>query len=236
MKRQWLCAFFTNKRLRYSLTALSLLFAAFAYELGDIGLRTGAFVFKVLASAGFVCVAFSGKPDNRLAALALFCGALGDVFTEVFVFFPQAVTPLFALGVLLFLTEHLLLIRFVRRHLAFGLGQGLSELLLFIPLSLLAWSRVRLGIPEKILGLGYAGVLLYLIVVSGGFTLASGSLPAGLLCLGSILIFISDAALALNHFTPLHAHWLGFLNYAAYYPGQICIALALGMNFPNVGK
>ena len=183
------------------------------------GWRAGVWIFKPLASAGFIAVALAaGALDHgygRIVLVALGLCWLGDVLLI------PANERIFAIGIASFLLGHLaFLAAFVLRGVAPAWG--------FVALLVLAapsfWMLRWLG-PHLSRGMR-APVTAYVCVISLMVAAAAGSYvaaPAATLLAGAIAFLLSDVSVARDRFVDP-----GFVNRAwglpLYYVAQLLLA------------
>ncbi len=184
-------------------------------------------VFKPLASAGFIAAALSwGAPRSALSVavvIALGLSLIGDVLL-----IPKH-RGAFLPGLDCFLAGHL---GFGAAFLVRGvspLGAGLA-LVPLVPAALLVHRWLKPHLPDRM----RAPVLAYITVITTMVTLAAGTLvyapthQGGLLMGAAVSFFLSDLAVARNQFVA--HHWTNRLwGLPLYYGAQLCFAYALSL-------
>lgn len=182
------------------------------------GLRAGIWVFKPLASLGFVALGLAtgiDTPADRWLIAALAACAVADVLL-----IPESERAFLA-GVGVFALGH------VCFAVAFAL-RGVhvpSALLTLVPLAVLASSVYRWlapGVPAELEGavIGYCAIITAMVAVAFGTAIVTADLRV---VAGAIMFFSSDLAVARDRFVAP-----GFVNRAwglpLYYAAQLVLA------------
>jgi uncharacterized membrane protein YhhN len=187
--------------------AISILFSALNLLSVWIGGYPGRWIVKTIPVAA-LAVAARGRPE---LALGLLLSATGD-------------------ALLAFGGRHFLhgLVAFLCAHIAYivcFLRVGRRRPAPWAALAVLAFSGALLLYLWPGLGGMRTPVVLYSLAITW-MTIASFGV-GGMAAVGALLFLLSDAVLAVNRFrapVPLYP----YLNWTAYYGGQLLLALALG--------
>jgi uncharacterized membrane protein YhhN len=191
--------------------------------------QAGKWLFKPLASAGFLWAAVEAGAAHHLVGQIMLVGFalgwLGDVLL-----IPHDKRAFLA-GLVAFLLGH---VAFVAAFVVRGLDPALTGGVL-LPLALVAavvlkWLWPSLGRMRGPV-VAYVAVICAMVATAVGTALgvsaSVGRPPSGLLLVGALLFFVSDLAVARNRFV-----LPGFVNRAwglpAYYGGQLLLALGSG--------
>lgn len=213
-----------SRPLLFVSAAASLIFL-FANSLANGGWLV---VFKV---ASIAILAVLASPFNRLLAIALAFGALGDFFLGVRRLGSLDAEKLFLFGLGSFLVGHLAYIAMFRRcRTNIGSRRGKpflrSTRTLAIAVILIALIAV-LGALRNSLGPLLVPVVVYAIVLAGmAISAQLAELGNSLAAVGALCFVASDAMLAINKFRgPLAGS--GSLIWITYYLAQLLIFLGV---------
>ena len=212
------------------LILLCLALAAFFLRQESLEKYTAAVILKGLASLCFVALGLlcsSGSTLARLIVLGLVLGCIADVLLNLRWVFPKKGQLIFLVGILVFLSGHILYLAAVlplSAHWAacFAVGLILTALLM-------AWIFQRITAKKafKIFGVFYLGAIMLLNCVAIGNLLTAPSPFTALFAGGALLFLVSDIVLILNTFGPESRQSLRITNIGLYYVGQLLIALSL---------
>jgi uncharacterized membrane protein YhhN len=206
--------------LRYSLAAISLLFAL-AYQVIESqpanAMRT---IFKT-ASISFLVplplLALGEGPSLALIALALAlaCGSAGDYFLAL-----KSSERDFKRGIIAFLIGHIFYLVAMLPHLAApsALQMAGIALLAFMAVGVCWWLGAKLGPYKK-------PIWAYMAVIST-MALAALCMPSPMAGLGALLFVFSDAVIVVNQFGRPVPH-RGPIVWVTYYAGQALLAGSL---------
>lgn len=190
---------------------------------------------KGLASLCFVLLGVLGARLSgnaqlaRLAVIGLVLGCAADVLLNLRFVAGKYGQPVFLLGILVFLSGHVLYLAAVlplcRRPLLCVLAAVVLTALL------MAWifRRITAKPAFKIFGVVYIGAIVLLNCVALGNLLSAPSAFTGTFLAGALLFLVSDIVLILNTFGPESRFGLRVTNLSLYYVGQLLIALSLQM-------
>lgn len=189
-----------------------------------------AVVLKGLASVCFVILGILFSPGTLLAkriVCGLILGCIADVLLNLRYFVGEKGQLVFLLGILVFLSGHILYLAAVAGLRAnwpvcLAVGAVLTALLM-------AWifRRITAKPAFKIFGVFYLGAIMILNCVAAGNLIANPSAFTGLFAAGAVFFLVSDIVLILNTFGSETRQSLRVTNVSLYYVGQLLIALSL---------
>ena len=141
--------------------------------------------------------------------------------------FEEKGQPIFLVGILVFLTGHIMYLAAVlplnqNKLICIAIGVILTALLM-----VWIFKRVTAKPAFKIFGVVYIGAIMLLNCVAIGNLIADTSAFNGVFAAGAVLFLVSDIVLILNTFGDEFKQGLRNTNIALYYAGQILIALSL---------
>lgn len=201
----------------FTLVCLAALLVAERFES-----RTGRWIAKPLASAGFIATALAaGASDSRYGATvlaALVLGMLGDVLLI------PAASAAFLAGLASFLLGHLAFaLAFVVRGVEVPLVLGASALAA-VPAALV-WRWLSPHVPAKMRMpvLAYVGVISVMVATAIG---TLGSTGGARIVLGAVMFFVSDLAVARQRFVE-RTFWNKAWGLPLYYGGQLVLATSV---------
>ena len=191
---------------------------------------TKAVVLKGLASLCFVLLGLLCSPGTRLAKLVLIgllLGCAADVLLNLRWVFPKKGKAIFLVGILVFLSGHILYLAAVlplsaNRAACFAAGAVLTALLM-----IWIFKRITAAAAFKVFGVIYIGAIMLLNCVAVGNLLTAPSVFTALFAAGALLFLVSDIVLILNTFGAESRQSLRVTNIGLYYAGQLLIALSL---------
>jgi uncharacterized membrane protein YhhN len=189
-----------------------------------------AVILKGLASLCFVTVGVMCSPGTHIAKLivaGLIIGCIADVLLNLRMVFEEKGQPIFLVGILVFLSGHILYLAAVlplnqNKLICIIIGVVLTALLM-----VWIFKQVTAKPAFKIFGVVYIGAIMLLNCVAIGNLIADHSAFNGMFAAGAILFLISDIVLILNTFGSEFKQSLRNTNISLYYAGQILIALSL---------
>ncbi len=189
-----------------------------------------AVILKGLASLCFVLLGLrcsSGTATAGQVVLGLALGCAADVLLNLRWVFPQKGQLVFLVGILVFLSGHVLYLAAIlplcnSRLLCLILGLILTALLM-----MWIFKRITAKKAFKIFGVVYIGAVVLLNCVAVANLIAAPSAFTALFAAGALLFLASDIVLILNTFGAETRQSLRVTNIALYYVGQILIALSL---------
>ena len=189
-----------------------------------------AVILKGLASLCFVTIGIICSPGTHTAKFivaGLIIGCIADVLLNLRMVFEEKGQPIFLVGILVFLTGHIM-------YLAAVLPLNQNKLIcivigIILTALLMVWifKRVTAKPAFKIFGVVYIGAIMLLNCVAIGNLIAEQSAFNGVFAAGAVLFLISDIVLILNTFGDEFKQSLRNTNISLYYAGQILIALSL---------
>ena len=192
-----------------------------------------AVCLKGAASLCFVILGILGSrlcTDARFSKLVvtgLVLGCIADVLLNLRFVFKKKGQIVFLVGILVFLSGHVLYIAALVPHC--------NNILVYIAVGIiltaliLKWifSRITAKKAFKIFGVFYIGAIVIMNCLAFGALLAAPSAASVVFFAGAVLFLISDVVLILNTFGSETKFSLRITNLSLYYIGQILIALSL---------
>lgn len=214
----------------YALIVLCGVLAGIFLKKESNGQYVPAVILKGLASLCFVTIGVICSPETHTAKLivaGLIIGCIADVLLNLRMVFEEKGQPIFLVGILVFLTGHIM-------YLAAVLPLNHNKLIcivigIILTALLMVWifKRVTAKPAFKIFGVVYIGAIMLLNCVAIGNFIAEQSAFNGVFAAGAVLFLISDIVLILNTFGDEFKQNLRNTNIGLYYAGQILIALSL---------
>ncbi len=191
-----------------------------------------AVVLKGLASACFVLLGFllKGEGGSRTANLivtGLLLGCVADVLLNLRYVFEKKGQLIFLVGILVFLSGHILYLAAILPGAKHWLLCVLVGLVLTALLMWWIFRRITAKKAFKIFGVVYIGAIMLLNCVAMGNLVAAPGPFTALFAAGSVLFLVSDIVLILNTFGKETRQSLRIVNISLYYLGQLLIALSL---------
>lgn len=193
-----------------------------------------ALLLKMIAASVFVAAGFISMkecPDKRFASfivLGLIFGWIGDFFMN-YRFLVKKQKPVFLLGAVSFLTNHIFYIvaltpfvkgTFLKAIMVTGVA------LVTITHWIVKQTDVKMGL--KIFGHVYLSALTFITAETLFMFLAkTDNIGILIMCIGAALFTVSDYILILNSFSSKKKKWMRPANLLFYYFGQIIIVCSL---------
>ncbi len=211
--------------------ACAVLAAVFLYEESKERF-VPAVILKGMASLCFVGLGLLCSPGGKTADLivcGLIIGCVADVLLNLRMVFKKQGQAIFLVGILVFLTGHILYLAAVLPLSKNKLVCILAGIVLTALLMIWIFKRITAKMAFKIFGVVYIGAIMLLNCVAFG-NLIGGSAPvafARIFAAGALFFLISDIVLILNTFGGEFKQKLRCTNIGLYYAGQILIALSL---------
>lgn len=192
-----------------------------------------AVILKGSAAAVFciIGVVAMGASVNRdfakLVVFGLCFGALGDILLNLRFVFPQNGQKIFLVGVVAFLTGHILYLCAIAplsRNLIPCLVVGV-----ILAAVLLTWifKTLTVKLAFKIFGVLYIGAIVLMTAVAIGNVLTAPGTAAWMHAVGAVLFTLSDIVLIFNTFGSEQKFSMRITNLSLYYMGQLLIASSL---------
>ena len=189
-----------------------------------------AVVLKGLASLCFVILGVLSSPGTHMAKLivaGLILGCIADVLLNLRWVFPKKGQLIFLVGILVFLSGHILYLAAVlplsaNWVICFAAGVVLTALLM-----VWIFKQITAEKAFKIFGIFYLGAIMLLNCVAVGNLITAPSAFTGLFAAGAVFFLVSDIVLILNTFGAETKQSLRVTNIGLYYIGQLLIALCL---------
>ena len=189
-----------------------------------------AVVLKGLASLCFVLLGFQTGDGSHLARMivaGLIVGAIADVLLNLRYVFREKGQLAFLVGILVFMTGHILYISALWPLTRGKLVAVLAALLCTGGLMAFILPRITAKPAFKIFGIFYIGAIVLMNCVAASNVILHPTLFTGVFMTGAVLFLISDIVLILNTFGPKQRFPLRITNLMLYYIGQIFIAMSL---------
>ena len=191
-----------------------------------------AVILKGLASLCFVIIGFICNPDNHVSNLivaGLVIGCIADVMLNLRMVFKEKGQLIFLVGILVFLTGHIMYLAAVLPLCAYKLVCIIAGLVLTALLMVWIFQRITAKPAFKIFGVVYIGAIMLLNCVAIGNVIAAQSQFNIVFAIGAVLFLVSDIVLILNTFGSEFKQSLRNTNISLYYAGQLLIALSLSL-------
>ena len=189
-----------------------------------------AVVLKGLASLCFVLLGLLCSPGTHTAKLivaGLVLGCVADVLLNLRFVFEKKGQPIFLVGILVFLSGHVLYLAAVLPLCPKPLLCCLIGAVLTAALMWWIFQKITAKKAFKIFGVVYIGAIMLLNCVAVGNLLAAPSVFTALFAAGAVFFLVSDVVLILNTFGAESRQSLRVTNIGLYYVGQLLIALSL---------
>ena len=189
-----------------------------------------AVILKGLASACFVVLGFLLREGSALSSrvcTGLVLGCAADVLLNLRYVFERKGQLIFLVGILVFLSGHVLYLAAILPLAAHWLVCVLVGVVLTALLMVWIFRRITAKKAFKIFGVVYIGAIMLLNAVAMGNLIADPAPFTALFALGSLLFLVSDIVLILNTFGQQTRQSLRVTNIALYYLGQLLLALSL---------
>lgn len=189
-----------------------------------------AVILKGLASLCFVILGFILSPGGgtaRLILSGLVVGCIADVLLNLRMVFKEKGQMIFLLGILVFLTGHVLYLAAVIPLSDNRIIPVIAGIILTALLMVWIFTKITAKPAFKIFGVVYLGAIMLLNCFAIGNLITAPSAFSGIFAVGAVLFLISDIVLILNTFGDNFRQTLRNTNIGLYYAGQILIALSL---------
>lgn len=187
---------------------------------------TAALLFCIIGTVA-VATASVDQSFARLVVIGLFCGMVGDILLNLRFVFPKIGQKIFLLGVVAFLTGHILYLSAI-----IPLSQNLLPCLIVgavLAAALLTWifKTLTVKLAFKIFGVLYIGAIVLMTAVAIGNVLTAATTAAWMHAVGAVLFTLSDIVLIFNTFGKEQKFSMRITNLSLYYLGQLMIAASL---------
>ena len=189
-----------------------------------------AVVLKGLASLCFVVIGFICNPGNQVTNLivaGLIIGCIADVMLNLRMVFKEKGQLIFLVGILVFLTGHIMYLAAVLPLCSYKLACILIGLVLTALLMVWIFKRITAKPAFKIFGVVYIGAIMMLNCVAIGNVITLQSPFNIIFAIGAVLFLVSDIVLILNTFGSEFRQSLRNTNISLYYAGQLLIAFSI---------
>ena len=189
-----------------------------------------AVILKGLASLCFVTIGLINNPGNHVSNLivaGLVIGCIADVMLNLRMVFKEKGQLIFLVGILVFLTGHIMYLAAVLPLCSYKLVCIIAGLVLTALMMVWIFQRITAKPAFKIFGVVYIGAIMLLNCVAIGNVIAAQSPFNIVFAIGAVLFLVSDIVLILNTFGNEFKQSLRNTNISLYYAGQLLIALSL---------
>ena len=191
-----------------------------------------AVILKGLASLCFVAIGLICSPGTHVATMivaGLIIGCIADVMLNLRMVFKEKGQLIFLIGILVFLTGHIMYLAAVLPLCSYRLACIIAGLVLTALLMVWIFQRITAKPAFKIFGVVYIGAIMMLNCVAIGNVVAAQSPFNIVFAIGAVLFLVSDIVLILNTFGSEFKQNLRNTNISLYYAGQLLIALSLSL-------
>ena len=191
-----------------------------------------AVILKGLASLCFVIIGFMCNQGNHVSNLivaGLVIGCVADVMLNLRMVFKEKGQLIFLVGILVFLTGHIMYLAAVLPLCSYKPACIISGLVLTALLMVWIFQRITAKPAFKIFGVVYIGAIMLLNCVAIGNVIAAQSPFNLVFAIGAVLFLVSDIVLILNTFGSEFRQSLRNTNISLYYAGQLLIAFSLSL-------
>ena len=189
-----------------------------------------AVVLKGLASLCFVTIGLICSPGTHTASMivaGLIIGCIADVLLNLRMVFTAKGQLIFLVGILVFLTGHIMYLAAVLPMCAHPLACIIIGIVLTALLMMWIFRQITAEKAFKIFGVVYIGAIMLLNCVAMGNVISEPSPFNCVFAAGAVLFLVSDIVLILNTFGSTSRQSLRNTNISLYYAGQILIAFSL---------
>lgn len=214
----------------YVLVVLCAVLAVIFLRKEAEGKYVPAVILKGLASLCFVIIGIICNPHNQvsdLIVIGLIIGCVADVLLNLRMVFEKQGQAIFLVGILVFLTGHILYLAAVLPLCSSKLTCIIICIVLTTLLMIWIFSRVTAKPAFKIFGVVYIGAIMLLNCVAIANVIAAHSPFNIMFAAGAVFFLVSDIVLILNTFGGEFRQSLRNTNISLYYIGQLLIALSL---------
>lgn len=191
-----------------------------------------AVILKGLASLCFVAIGLRCSPGGHVANLivaGLVIGSIADVLLNLRMVFKEKGQPIFLVGILVFLTGHIMYLAAVLPLCSHKIVCIITGLVLTALLMVWIFQRITAKPAFKIFGVVYIGAIMLLNCVAIGNVISDPSSFNTAFAVGAVLFLVSDIVLILNTFGNEFRQSLRNTNISLYYAGQLLIAFSLSL-------
>ncbi len=189
-----------------------------------------AVILKGLASLCFVLLGLLNSSGTKVAeriVCGLLIGCVADVLLNLRMVFPKKGQVIFLVGILVFLSGHILYLTAVFPMCQEKTACVISGVILTALLMVWIFRQITAKPAFKIFGVVYIGAIMLLNCVAADNLMASPSAFSVIFFAGSVLFLVSDIVLILNTFGSEFRQGLRNTNIGLYYAGQLLLAMSL---------
>ena len=192
-----------------------------------VTLKGTASVFFCAIGAIAMSIASANQSFAKLIVFGLCFGALGDILLNLRFVFPAKGQRIFLMGVVAFLTGHILYLCAI-----VPLSQNLLLCVVvgaILAAALLTWIFKVLTVKPvfKVFGVLYLGAIVLMTTVAIGNVITAPTAAAWLHSAGGVMFTLSDIVLIFNTFGKERKFSMRIANLSLYYLGQLLIAFSL---------
>ena len=187
---------------------------------------SAAFLFCVIGIGAMISVSVN-QSFAKLIVIGLCCGMIGDILLNLRFVFPKNGQKIFLLGVVAFLTGHIL---YLCAIVPLSENLGICLILgILAAAALLTWifKTLTVKLAFKIFDVLYIGAIVLMTSVAIGNVLTAPGTAAWMHAIGAMLFTLSDIVLIFNTFGTQQKFSLRITNLSLYYLGQLLIACSL---------
>ena len=189
-----------------------------------------AVILKGLASAVFLTLGLLGNPGGKPAdyiVTGLLLGMIADVLLNLRFVFKKVGTPVFLVGILVFLTGHIFYLCALISRCPGFLWYALAGCVLTFFVLKWIFSKITAKKAFKIFGVFYIGAIVIMNCAALGVLIADPCAHTAVYMAGALFFLVSDIVLILNTFGGESRFSLRITNISLYYIGQLLIAASL---------
>ena len=189
-----------------------------------------AVILKGAASLCFVILGVLNSPGTHIAKLivcGLILGCIADVLLNLRMVFKEKGQLIFLVGLLVFLSGHILYLAAVLPLTANWLICVVIGIILTALLMVWIFKQITAKMAFKIFGVVYIGAIMLLNCVAISNLITDPSAFTAVFAAGALLFLVSDIVLILNTFGKEFRQSLRVTNIGLYYAGQLLIAISL---------
>lgn len=187
---------------------------------------SAAILFCTIGAVAMATVS-ANQSFAKLVVCGLCFGVLGDILLNLRFVFPKIDQKIFLLGVVAFLTGHILYLCAI-----VPLSQNLLPCLIvgvILAAALLTgiFKTLTVKLAFKIFGVLYIGAIVLMTAVAIGNVITAPGTAAWMHAIGAVLFTLSDIVLIFNTFGKEQKFSMRITNLSLYYLGQLLIAASL---------
>ena len=218
----------TSRFVRTSLVLIGCVLQALFIKVEHDEKYVPAVILKGTASLMFVLLGLGYRSlSGKYIFLGLLFGMIGDILLNLRFVFPKSGQKIFLIGIVAFLTGHILYLVSLLPHAVHPLRYILIGAVVAGTLLLYIFKTMDVKPAFKIFGVFYLGAVFIMTSIAIGIAVADPSMKNIIYAVGAVLFTASDVVLIFNTFSGVTKFSLRITNLSLYYIGQILIALSL---------